>query len=64
MREPENSYEISFVIMNRKPKVDLELKKDKLTEDKLIKLLGFERINELREWMKTDFTFRWFTEHV
>ena len=59
MKEPQNSWEVSYVISIRKPHIDT-----KITREELVKLIRRDRLSELRSWADRYFCHKWFLEHV
>jgi hypothetical protein len=57
--EPENSYEVSYVICLKKPHVTVGM-----SENKLFKKLGAETAFKLQYWANANFSQRWFKDHI
>lgn len=59
MREPENSYEVSYVISYKRPKIELGIAKNDI-----FRIVGPGRARELREWSNKEFDGRWLKDHL
>ena len=59
VREPENSWEISYIFHKRKPKVKINIE-----FEELFHVIGRDRIKELNEWLERYYCHEWFLEHI
>lgn len=59
IREPENSWEISYVINWKRPEIKLDV-----TIRDLIKYIPEARRTQLRTWANNMFDSRWLREHI
>lgn len=59
MREPQNSWEVAYVISYKRPKIDIGMKKEQA-----FLTIGSARAKELREWAAKEFDGRWLKDHI
>lgn len=60
MREPQNSWEVSYVFSMKRPNIKLGIPR----RDIFLKV-GLERGKELMKWTETeDFDSRWIRDHI
>ncbi len=59
MREPANSWEITYVISYKRPQIDLGIEKEEV-----YRVIGPARAKELRAWAHENFTGYWLKWHI
>jgi len=59
MREPSNSWEITYAILSKKPHLKLDV-----TYNEVVRHLEYSRMREINAWISENFSYKWFINHV